>query len=238
MLSFDFEAAVQLKQWETLESLIEAAKPVADEHLYSVYADAVLSSEASVEQKTRVFEVFEFLFCYRRPFVSLLFTSFFFLRFIFFNISLSNCTYRTRKQQIVDAFQTSNNQLDSCSYHKKLPRYFRCLFELSMASTNNPSALSPANTAMAEMVLDRVYMFARNTHLSTNNPPAYPADELEWLATTVFNHALDFYVASNDEDSQRWGRRAIELAGLMHGDKGNKLVSVLREKFQSLWGAE
>ncbi|OXV09700.1 hypothetical protein Egran_02544, partial [Elaphomyces granulatus] len=140
MLSFDFEAAVQLKQWETLESLVEAAKPVADEHLYSVYADAVLSSEASVEQKTRVFE------------------------------------------QIVDAFQTSNNQLDSSSYHKKLPRYFRCLFELSMASTNNPSALSPANTAMAEMVLDRVYMFARDTHLSPNKNklPTYPTDELEW----------------------------------------------------------
>jgi hypothetical protein len=81
MLSFDFEAAVQLKQWENLEPLVEAAKPVADEHLYFVYADVVLSSDASVEQKTRLFEVFGFHFCYRRrPFVS-------FLQF-FFNIDL------------------------------------------------------------------------------------------------------------------------------------------------------
>jgi hypothetical protein len=82
MLSFDFEAAVQLKQWETLESLVEAAKPIADEHLYSVYADAVLSSEASVEQKTRVFEVFEFLLL--SPSVCFLVISIIFLSSIYF----------------------------------------------------------------------------------------------------------------------------------------------------------
>jgi hypothetical protein len=145
------------------------------------------------------------------------------------------------KQQIVDGFQTSNNQLDSCSYHQKLPRYFRCLFELCMTSTNtDPSALlSPASIAIAETVLDRVYMFARDhTHFSTNKLPFYPADELEWLATTAFNQAVDFYVVSNDKDSQRWGRKAIGLAGLIQGDKGNKLVKVLREKFQNLWGAD
>lgn len=34
----------------------------------------------------------------------------------------------------------------------------------------------------------------------------------------AFNRAVDFYLASADEDCRRWGRKAIEMADLAHRD--------------------
>ena len=42
----------------------------------------------------------------------------------------------------------------------------------------------------------------------------YPEEELEWLATTTFNRAIDFYCASDEVACKRWAERALTLAGL------------------------
>nr|KMM70695.1 hypothetical protein CPAG_07006 [Coccidioides posadasii RMSCC 3488] len=49
LLAFDFEAAVRLKQWSNLSEMLNESRKIADEMLYSLFADAVLSSEAPVE---------------------------------------------------------------------------------------------------------------------------------------------------------------------------------------------
>ncbi|OJJ32366.1 hypothetical protein ASPWEDRAFT_175647 [Aspergillus wentii DTO 134E9] len=46
MLSFDFEAAVYLKQWDYLPSLVEESKPLVDDKLSSMFLDSMLSSQA------------------------------------------------------------------------------------------------------------------------------------------------------------------------------------------------
>lgn len=57
MISFDFEAAVQLKQWDTIGTLVEEARNIADDKLYAIFADVVLSLEMPIEEATRAFEV-------------------------------------------------------------------------------------------------------------------------------------------------------------------------------------
>lgn len=82
----------------------------------------------------------------------------------------------------------------------------------------------------------------------------YPSTELEYLSTKAFNHAVDLYHLSlnklqsesrsrSEEENvdtataRRWGRKAIELAGLIiRDDEGNKkLVDELRGRFDELF---
>jgi hypothetical protein len=70
---------------------------------------------------------------------------------------------------------------------------------------------------------------------------AYPAEELEWLATTLFNLGVDYYVGEKEERGAKWARKAVELADMLAtswdvGD-GGRLASLLRGKMVELgWG--
>ena len=62
---------------------------------------------------------------------------------------------------------------------------------------------------------------------------AYPSDELEWLATTLFNLALDLMVAGEEGKAKDCARRAVEVAdSLAKGPDGDRgvLARVLRER--------
>ncbi len=50
----------------------------------------------------------------------------------------------------------------------------------------------------------------------------YPPEELEWLATTAFNRAVDFYCASDDDGCKRWAEKALTLAGLLDQSAGRR----------------
>lgn len=110
----------------------------------------------------------------------------------------------------------------------KLSRWIRCVFQLSLEN--------PATVVTAEAILDQAYAISRDghhRHLNDNNiANCYPGEELEWLATTVFNRAVDFYLASDDSACRRWAQKALDLAGLMH-DRG-LLYGVLRGKMNKL----
>lgn len=100
----------------------------------------------------------------------------------------------------------------------KLSRWIRCLFQLSLDT----------NVKTAEDVLDQAYALARD-HQSSSS--AYPEEELEWLATTAFNRAVDFYLESADTESRQWVRKALDLAIVMR-DGG--LQRVLKSKAEEL----
>ena len=65
----------------------------------------------------------------------------------------------------------------------------------------------------------------------------YPADELEWLAITLFNHAIDLYCNSQDEECLQWADKALEVAGedRSHGGLYEMLKSKL-DGLQLVWG--
>lgn len=46
----------------------------------------------------------------------------------------------------------------------------------------------------------------------TKETERYPKTELEWLATTAFNRAIDYYVQENDEKAKRWAEKAFVVA--------------------------
>ena len=63
-------------------------------------------------------------------------------------------------------------------------------------------------------------------------PDPYPSEELEWLTTTTFNRAVDYYCASQDVDSRRWAEKALAIAKL--SDDDGALHSLLQEKYMGL----
>lgn len=110
----------------------------------------------------------------------------------------------------------------------KVARYHRCVFQIAL--DQRPML------AVAERILDQAYTWARDTTNrddAVNEEAQYycPNDELEWLSTTAFNHAVDLYCSSREANARRWGRKAIELASLMRGDDGIALVSELESMY-------
>lgn len=111
--------------------------------------------------------------------------------------------------------------LDSTHFQQALPRYLRCLFQLS---------LDAADYHLAESVLDQALVLARDSHTESNRP-LYPSDEIQWLSTVAFNRAVDYYLASADADCQRWAEKAITLADL---DDCAALGRLLRRNLETL----
>ncbi|KAL8943365.1 MAG: hypothetical protein Q9211_001004 [Gyalolechia sp. 1 TL-2023] len=90
---------------------------------------------------------------------------------------------------------------------------------------------------MAENMVGQVISIAENAkalHLawSTQKSDHYPPEELQWIATTVFNRAVDFYCASQDEACRRWAEKAIGLAAL--GDDDGQLHHLLQNRYLGL----
>jgi len=59
-----------------------------------------------------------------------------------------------------------------------------------------------------------------------------PQEETEWMVTTAFNQAADWYGVGEDEKCKRWATTAIRLAHCLVDD--GRLERLLREKFESL----
>ncbi|KAI9770778.1 MAG: hypothetical protein M1840_003028 [Geoglossum simile] len=87
----------------------------------------------------------------------------------------------------------------------KLSRWIRCLFQIALSNDLN----------IAEQLLHQALSIARDSKIDT----PYPPEELEWLATTTFNRAVDFYCASDDAACKRWAELALSVA-LFGDDQG------------------
>ncbi|GLA60559.1 hypothetical protein AtubIFM55763_001592 [Aspergillus tubingensis] len=109
-----------------------------------------------------------------------------------------------------------------------LPRYIRCLFQLS---------LDAAEYQLAESILDQSLILVQERHAKTGNNdnlslPGYPEDEIRWLSTVAFNRAVDYYLAAADADCRRWAGKAINLANMAKDD--GALGRLLRGKLEML----
>ena len=59
-----------------------------------------------------------------------------------------------------------------------------------------------------------------------------PTEELEWLATTAFNHSVDCYTLRQDEKSKKWASKALKIA--QHCKDGGILEGMLHKNQLSL----
>ncbi|PGH05766.1 hypothetical protein GX51_02737 [Blastomyces parvus] len=192
LLAFDFEAAVRLRQWGSLDEIIEESEFVSDDILYGTFLDALLCSDAPLKSTTRALQQIT--------------------------------THIVRRGEVRDT--------------SKLSRWIRCQFQLALDS----------NVEMAEDMLDQAYALAREGNSQyqlqyqqceqkkpqgpETSSSCYPEEELEWLSTTTFNRAIDFYTKPDDVSCRKWAQKALDLAGLMRD--GGLLYKVLRERFEGL----
>jgi hypothetical protein len=66
----------------------------------------------------------------------------------------------------------------------------------------------------------------------SKQPDRYPATELEWLATSSFNRAVNYYLQDNDTKCKEWAEKAMILAQWLEDD--GQLRDLLMGKFSVL----
>lgn len=122
-------------------------------------------------------------------------------------------TYTTLRQIINQIYEIES--LDGT----KLARYMRCLFQVTLPFEDELAL------GLADEYIDLIQDAKRNTI-------PLPPEELEWLATTAFNHAVDFYFAKQDELCQTWAFKAFALAHLY--EDGGVLEKMLHDRYGTL----
>jgi hypothetical protein len=60
----------------------------------------------------------------------------------------------------------------------------------------------------------------------------WPEEELEWMATTAYDHGIDCYSRSQDDAAKRWIMAAIGLAH--YRQDGRQLENIMQEKYLTL----
>lgn len=83
----------------------------------------------------------------------------------------------------------------------KLARWLRFTFSVG---------LSDANGSVSIKLVEQAAVLARRGTEMRNDP--YPEDELQWLATTAFNKAVDLLAAEDRQAAEQWMEAALELA--------------------------
>ncbi|TIA36469.1 hypothetical protein D6C79_08293 [Aureobasidium pullulans] len=111
----------------------------------------------------------------------------------------------------------------------RLARWIRCLFQMTI--TTDP--------VMSLRCLDQAHAIANKAAMQ-QIPEPYPVEELEWLATTAFNHAVDLWFASVDEGdgqdtAKAWAEKALMLSGAVTIGEG-ALHKTLQDKWMRLRG--
>ncbi|KAK4204676.1 meiosis protein SPO22/ZIP4 like-domain-containing protein, partial [Triangularia verruculosa] len=101
----------------------------------------------------------------------------------------------------------------------KLAKYTRCLFQATL----------PVDDRLAMNLLEEACGKARELQQSQ---AAWPEEELEWMAATAFNHAIDCYGANERERAKEWAGKAIKMAGFCRD--GGGLEGLLKGKYQRL----
>lgn len=56
----------------------------------------------------------------------------------------------------------------------------------------------------------------------------FPADDLDFILATTFNHAIDIFRGGNEELGQQWTMKALELAEYVND--GGDMRDTLRER--------
>ncbi|KAI9651758.1 MAG: hypothetical protein M1831_007602 [Alyxoria varia] len=128
-----------------------------------------------------------------------------------------------------------------------LARWLRILYQISLSSpsrTSTPStttetiitrALNLMDTASNTPTTNNPQRSTSSTHPENDGSSIYPPEEIEWLATTTFNRAVDAYCAADEENCRNLGELALECAGRMpEAQGGGRLRALLVDRLRML----
>ncbi|KAI5206918.1 hypothetical protein E4T38_03634 [Aureobasidium subglaciale] len=126
----------------------------------------------------------------------------------------------TVMEKIINACYRNNKDIT------RLARWIRCLFQMCLSS----------NPALSLRCLDQAASIATKASVALEK---YPQEEIEWLVTTAFNHAVDLWFGDEDEgerEAESWAQKALMLAGRIGGVGVGGLHKVLQDKWMKLKG--
>lgn len=126
-------------------------------------------------------------------------------------------SYQSKIPAVLQKIINQTWRTGHCSIDK-LSRWIRCVFQMTLAAAPEVSL----------QCIEQARSIARKSRVG-QLADVYPPDELEWLATTAFNHAVDLYCASDDEACKTWAEKALNLA--MEANDGRHLYETLQGKW-------
>ena len=122
-------------------------------------------------------------------------------------------------------------------------RWIRCVIQLVL-DARPAGNLDQVSSNLLDEITAQAISLARSSLMDhAERSTTYPADELEWLATVLFNLALDAVAtghAGSEDEAERWARRAIEVARVLAVDGGRTascsgaLLGLLQERCKRL----
>lgn len=144
----------------------------------------------------------------------------------------------------------------------KISRWIRCLFQLSLtfdeaislkcldqasqiAAARLGVSLSPCPSPLLQQISLPISPPASSSPVKVeiadegskeSDKDHYPTTELEWLAATSFNHAVDYYLQENDAQCKVWAETALNVAQWV--EDGGALKGLLMEKYSGLVWSE
>ena len=112
-------------------------------------------------------------------------------------------------------------------------RWIRILYHLCINNTS-----SDADSQPHDRIAKAATLLERAAALADDAPPnaQYPAEELEWLATTTFNRAVDAYCASDEAACRARVEEALNIAQRLVSRDGGSLRGAMVKRASGLLG--
>ncbi|RBQ66789.1 hypothetical protein FVER14953_09647 [Fusarium verticillioides] len=124
-----------------------------------------------------------------------------------------NVVYGTMRLIINEIF--SLEQFDN----QQLAKYMRCMFQ----------AILPLDDSLAFQVVEQAVQIARE---GSQMQKPFPAEDLDWIIATTFNHAIDILARGDEDLCQQWAMKALDLTEYM--DDNGDMRDMLRERVVKL----
>ncbi|KAI8961072.1 SPO22-domain-containing protein [Daldinia sp. FL1419] len=140
--------------------------------------------------------------------------------------AMADCVLRAQSvpgQVLYSALRKIVNQIFSLERfnNEKLAKYLRCLLKATLASE-------------PEHPLSIMEDICRLVKQCASSKKPIPHLEVEWFATTAFNHAVDLYGIHEDDLSKKWVAHALTLAHY-HEDGGDLERELQKRQINLKW---
>ncbi|KAJ5666698.1 hypothetical protein N7462_011107 [Penicillium macrosclerotiorum] len=217
--AIDFEAAVMLRQWDSLESIVRKNTYSMNMELLKHYLSCMFTP--SVPPSHKMSTVKSILYC----------------------INERSNTISTEIQDLLPGYLRYIFALSLEAATDTDPVTFcdssEIYFEIAESVIDQVVVLASANAFLSTYPYHETPV---ESEPATGTSPysdcgqhAYPPEELQYLAARSFNQAMDFYSAEQDEKCRSWAGIAMNFAGLMANAEGDSLTAQFRERMDRLF---
>lgn len=217
MIQFDLEAVMRLEQWEDLDTVLSVSFE------YHSCSPKLTSIQMCLENRhSNRLESAADLIIHIKTHIT------------------SNPSKPVTPRILAGITSVMEKIINTCWRNNKditrLARWIRCLFQMTLTS----------DPIISLRCLDQASAIA-SKGATRQIPEVYPPEELEWLASTAFNHAVDLWFAGVEEgqgqgeyneQARVWAEKALMLAGSVGrvGAGVHGLHKVLQDKWMRLKG--